>query len=853
MSTPVEPEAASDPAPFPRRFGERYALLKELGQGGMGTVFMAVSGTAGVSRVCALKIIREFEPGQGALDMTQRFLDEAKLVTQLSHDGLVYVFDFGVVNRRGYLAMEYVAGKTLTEVWNRCAEEKVGLPTGLVLYLVSELVAALGYAHRAGGLALVHRDISPSNLILAYTGGLKLIDFGLARSNSKVAQTATGINWGKVGYMSPEQYFGKPLDHRSDLFSAGVILWEILTGRQLFESVESRSRREIPPPSRFNSAVTPEVDRVLAKALAFDPSARFATGEEMSAALAAETPREAGRLAAAEFMERLFSADRQAETAEQQELLTRAAALGERMPDEAAGVQMQARDPMVGTTIAGRYYIRRRIGEGAMGRVYEGHHTGVGKRVAIKIARHTERRQANLVERFRREAQAAAQIGHPNIADVTDCGTTQAGDFFFVMELVEGVDVEKLIAREGPLPIERALVIAVQIARALEAAHEAGVIHRDLKPSNVMILRGREETDFVKVLDFGVAKFLRNDNPAGEDSHPEVTRPHAAVGTPRFMAPEQVGSRHPVDFRADIYGLGGILYAMLSGGHAPVEGDSIEAVWHRKLHDDPTPLGQLRRDVPADVQAIVMRCLARDPGARPPSMTVAKKDLVAALERGRAGASALLSAAIGPPISPPSRTEQLPRRRTGRAVLVAATAVVVAALAGAVWRLLPRAGVNPSGPAPTAPEPPRRLPAVTAAGPAPVTAAPTTSEVPKPTSVKIPRRAPATAAAKLVRAPIPPGESGSRPPAPAPLPADGILEEAEVLFQKGQLVAALTAAEKALRAGGGTRALLAIAKIHLATEDFAQAAAAYNEALHRDPGNEAARRGIEKVRAARAR
>ena len=124
-AVPLSPPDEPLPARYPRRYGERYVLLKQLGEGGMGEVFMAVSGRAGVSRVCALKIVRDFQPDRNAEDITQRFLDEAKVVTQLTHENLVYVFDFGIVDRKGYLAMEYVAGKTLTEVWNRCATDKV--------------------------------------------------------------------------------------------------------------------------------------------------------------------------------------------------------------------------------------------------------------------------------------------------------------------------------------------------------------------------------------------------------------------------------------------------------------------------------------------------------------------------------------------------------------------------------------------------------------------------------------------------------------------------------------------------------------------------------------------------------
>jgi serine/threonine protein kinase len=675
--TPTTDTEPHDPSRFPRRFGPRYVLLKELGRGGMGRVFMALTGQAGVERVCALKILRTFQAGRHAEEMTQRFLDEAKVVTKLSHENLVYVFDFGVHDRQGYLAMEYVHGKTFTEAWNRCAIKRTGFPTGVAIYLIGELVAALGYAHRLEGMNLVHRDISPSNLMLTYTGGVKLIDFGLAQWNDKVAQTAAGTNWGKVSYMSPEQYLGKPVDHRSDLFSAGIILWELLTGRQLFPASQSRQpNQKVPSPSTLNDALSAKLDEVLGRALAANPADRFATGEEMSAALLAEMPREGGgKLAAAAFLAQLFDAEMRAETAEQRELLQRAAELGDRVPPlEVSDSAASENDPLIGKVLGERYHVRRRIGEGAMGRVYEGHHTGIGKRVAIKIPRRTERRKTELARRFQREALAPSQIGHPNVVDVTDCGTTEDGDFFFVMEFVDGVDLEALVRRDGAMAVERTLLVSIQVCRALEAAHRAGIIHRDLKPSNVMLVRPSDEQgDLVKVLDFGVAKFLR------EEAGPNLTVPDAAVGTPRFMAPEQIGGGGVVDFRADIYAVGGLLYFMLSGGHCPIEGSNVQNVWQRKLTEDPTPLRNYRSDLPDELDALIMQCLAREAARRPASADDLKKLLLALLEEARTISSSLAGLKV------PSSTAVVPGPGLRDGSLWWKTIAVVTATAVVVW------------------------------------------------------------------------------------------------------------------------------------------------------------------------
>ena len=889
---------------FPRRFGDRYVLLKTLGHGGMGEVFLGISGRAGIARVCALKIIRKFQADQDAEDLTQRFLDEAKVVTQLTHPNLIYVFDFGIVDRQGYLAMEYVPGKTLTEVWNRCAQRRVGFPTGVALFLISELVAALGYVHRAGGLALVHRDISPSNLMVSYSGGLKLIDFGLAKWNLKVSETATGINWGKVHYMSPEQHQGRPVDHRSDLFSAGVILWELLTGRQLFPTAEDRLRnREIPPPSTINPGILPSLDQVVRRALSVNPTQRYQTGEEMSAALAAEMPRESGRLPTAEFMERLFGGDRKAETGEHDTLVARATELGDAMPDGLSSRNEQSsRDPLVGTVLADRYYVRKWIGQGAMGRVYEGHHTGIGKRVAIKVPRNPERRKSELLGRFRREAQAASQIGHPNIADVTDCGTTPTGDFFFVMEYVDGVDLDAVVERDGPLPVDRALVIGLQIARALEAAHQVGIIHRDLKPSNVMLVKGREDADVVKVLDFGVAKFLRGDeSEANATVDPEAETPlaaeadtttarrrprldgnpaDAAVGTPRYMAPEQIGPGHNVDFRADIYAVGGLLYFMLSGGRAPIEADNVQDVWRRKLHDDPTPLEEHRPEVPHDLDKLIMRCLARSASERPASMVALKTDLVAALEKLRSTESAMLPRRFF------SRTSMMRSARQRRR-LVAAAALGAGALAAsasaAIWRwqsrpssaaiaardlspaasLAPAAGLQsgvvsaqalaippttaPATPPPVAPAPlPEELGGVAPSLPAPLDpkAAP---PAPRVATATTPAPSPSAAAPRSGR-PSPRQAPPQAAEKMSPAEIDRSLRESEALFQKGDPVQALLTAEKVVRRGGGSaRTHLLLGKLHLGMEEYAQAVQSYKEALRLDPGNQEARRGLQRA------
>jgi serine/threonine-protein kinase len=879
----------------------------------MGHVFMALTGQAGVERVCALKVLKEVRAGRDAEELTQRFLDEAKVVTKLSHENLVYVFDFGIHERQGYLAMEYVQGKSITETWNRCAARRDGFPIGLSVYYIAELVSALWYAANVDGLGLVHRDISPSNVMLTYTGGVKLIDFGLAKWKAKVVQTATGVQWGKTSYMSPEQYTGKPVDHRSDLFSAGVILWELLTGRQMFPPSESRlPNATVQPPSRFTRDVTPGLDAVVTRALSIHASERFQTGEEMCAALMAEMPSErGGKMQAAKFVGRLFEAEIRAELAEQHELVERAGRMDNPNPGERSdpalvnepitdGETTPDPDPdgLVGKTLSDRYFVRRLVGEGAMGRVYEGHHTGIGKRVAIKIAHQVERRKSEVAKRFQREALAPAQIGHPNVADVTDCGTTPTGEFFFVMEFIDGVSLDAVIKRDGQLTIERGLTIAAQICRALEAAHRAGIIHRDLKPSNVMLVRSQEQEELVKVLDFGVAKFLHD---TGDGAN--LTLTDATVGTPKYMSPEQIRGGGKVDFRSDIYALGAILYTMLAGGRLPVEGATVDEIWQHKLTRDPYPLREYRSDLPADLEELVLACLARDPAERPRSAMELKKKLLAHLEATRAMSDSIMG------MKSPSQTEILSerilRRRARVGMTLGTLTAALVAVTGMYFIHWPFGGPSKATPAPVG-QPPAAKDKTSLAPP--IVALPPSEPAVPAEATAIPAAVPATPpsagppAAETDSPPAQPKQrrqitEASREPTPSkPLPSakHGVAEpkiaartgarkpeakadneehatgasdktaaaavaEAESAFGENRLAAARVLANEAVAAARQAspelkvRAFVIMGKLELASQEFTQAQRTFERALAIDPKHPVARKGKERATEAAAK
>jgi len=274
-------------------------------------------------------------------------------------------------------------------------------------------------------------------------------------------------------------------------------------------------------------------------------------------------------------------------------------------PPEANGDGLSG---LLGTVISGRYRLESLLGEGGMGAVYLAEHTHMRKRLAVKVLHPEMTRLPEVVARFEREAMAAAHIEHPNVASATDFGKLEDGSFFLVLEYVEGRGLRDEL-RKGALDVARSFHIVRQIASALARAHSLGIVHRDLKPDNVMLVEREGDRDFVKVLDFGIAKV-----PVAELSgtKPEaLTRAGMVFGTPEYMAPEQALGKD-VDHRADLYALGVILYELLTGSR-PFDADSAVSLLAMHVTQAPPGMGP---KVPKRIEAVVMRLLEKEPAAR---------------------------------------------------------------------------------------------------------------------------------------------------------------------------------------------------------------------------------------------
>jgi serine/threonine-protein kinase len=307
-------------------------------------------------------------------------------------------------------------------------------------------------------------------------------------------------------------------------------------------------------------------------------------------------------------------------------------------------------------TLIGNYRIVTELGAGAMGEVYFAEHSVMGRRAAVKVIRQELSGNAEMVERFANEARQVNRIGHPNIVEITDFGQVESR-YYIMMELLEGETLEERLERVQRLPVAATQQIALQITAALGAAHELGVVHRDMKPENIYLVSRGTTRDFVKVLDFGIAKLM------GVPPRPTgATMPGMLLGTPHYMSPEQCQGAEALDHRSDVYSLGVILYRMLTG-QLPFDGETLLAVLYAQANAAPRPPRELCPDVSAHLEAVVLKAMAKKPADRFQSMA----EFHAALEGApleSAARAAPLGAANTTPAAAAAGTEAKEHNRT---------------------------------------------------------------------------------------------------------------------------------------------------------------------------------------------
>ncbi|HVH97062.1 MAG TPA: serine/threonine-protein kinase [Enhygromyxa sp.] len=285
-----------------------------------------------------------------------------------------------------------------------------------------------------------------------------------------------------------------------------------------------------------------------------------------------------------------------------------------------------------GILLLGRYKVLERLGKGGMGTVYLGEHVTIGKKFAIKVLGAEFARRADLVQRFLQEARAASMITQQNVVEISDFGDTPDGSVFFVMEYLDGEDLGATLQREGRLPWARVRHMMVQVCRALEAAHAEGIVHRDMKPDNCFRIARGKDPDFIKVLDFGIAKVQTAEKGEGGKG---LTQTGMVFGTPEYMAPEQAEGV-AIDQRVDVYAVGVIMYELLCG-RVPFSGTTFMGILTKHMFEVPEAPSSVspEAEIPVEAEAIVLKAMQKDPKLRFANMT----ELIAAIEAVGTGAA----------------------------------------------------------------------------------------------------------------------------------------------------------------------------------------------------------------------
>jgi eukaryotic-like serine/threonine-protein kinase len=562
-----------------------YRILDRLGGGGMGVVYRAID--LKLDRPVALKFLSSQRGA--AEEHKRRFIREAKAASALDHPNICTVYEIDETPDGAlFIAMALCEGETLRD---RIARGP--LPVGEAVEIAEQIAAGLARAH---GRGIVHRDVKPANVIVAPDGRVKIVDFGIAKLSDQSRLTRAGTTVGTAGYMSPEQLHGEEPDPRTDVWSLGVVIYEMVTGHSPFEAesetetVKAILRRAPRPMVNLRPGVPPALERIVERALAKRLEDRTGSMDAMSAEL---------RRLAADLATPSRASDPDRTVVE----------IPGPLPPPPLP-EPDTRERLHGQTV-GPYEILEILGGGGMGVVYKARDTRLARIVALKFLppELTRDREAKL--RFEQEARAASSLDHPNLCTILEMGEAADGRLYIAMPCYDGETLRRRLER-GPLPVEEAVDVALQIARGLAKAHRNGITHRDIKPANLILT----SDGVVKVLDFGLAKL------AGSAA---ISRTGSSAGTPAYMSPEQAKG-DDVDPRTDLWSLGVVLYEMLTG-RRPFRGEREQAVIYSILHEKAQPVRELRPETPPELARIVERLMAKAPEDRYPSTDEAIADL----------------------------------------------------------------------------------------------------------------------------------------------------------------------------------------------------------------------------------
>jgi serine/threonine protein kinase len=611
---PLDGAELEDPAAYPvgTTIRNKYRILAKVGTGGMGHVYKALHLL--FNEVRALKVM---DPSlMQREDFVRRFLREAFVARRLQHPNAVRVDDVDQTeDGRHCIVMEFIDGRMLREVLQR----EGPIPVARACSIIKQVALALDAAHHLG---IIHRDIKPENIALVKReqGDLvKVLDFGITKlREGRLKEEASALSLSAAGtvfaigtpeYMSPEQVRQNDLDGRSDLYSLGMVFYEILTGDLPFHA-ECQAEwflahvGEVPRPLHEHAAklrIPLGIANLVMSMLEKDPSHRPATGADVARAIEA-CERENTLLAPI-----LPAAGRSPEVVPTGDTTT--------VPAFFEGWKK-------GSLIALRYKILDQIAEVRMGPIYTALDSAGDGICALKLVTPWNTPTADLINELSEYYQRMQRFQHPHVVRTFELGQAEDGVLFLVTEYVRGANLRQTLEQQASLGVSRSCRIVWEIACALEAGHALGMMHGEIKPEHIL-LSGAPLSEQTKLLDFSLDRV--------KDALPELSDsdlPTGLLAPLHYMPPEKI-SGQPYVPASDIYSLGIVFYEMLTG-RRPFEGQGIEIAL-RQVHEMPLPVDKVRPElnIPPSVASLVMRMIRKDPNDRPPDACTLMEEISA--------------------------------------------------------------------------------------------------------------------------------------------------------------------------------------------------------------------------------
>jgi serine/threonine-protein kinase len=596
-------------AEMPVRFG-RYMLLRRKSVEAAGENFLALWGVdEGMDQK---RVVRAIYPAAAEDEgFVAMFTEESRSLSQLASSNVVKVLEVGTERSVPFVAQEHVEGITVERLLVLAEERRTRCHWEIAVHIAAEMLRGLDYVHRREDvrgipLNMHHGDVRPQNVLVSFNGEVKLTNFSSSlyymvnEATNLKFETERGI------YALPDKNLPAPKGATvlGDLWGVSVTLLVLLEGFSALKHIKAFAANgdSLTSVAYRIREVPKRINLLLARALHPDARHRFDSAASMRDTLL-EIVKESGAghppddLAA--FVKDLGAADRAEEEQFFRRMLGRDASMSLDDSQDLGKISP-------GVVLDGKYQLLRLLGEGGMGQVFEAEHLGIEKRVAVKVLHERVLHDQVAVERFRREAKIMGGLGHPNIVGVSDYGVTAEGNYYLVMELLDGGSLGAKIADRGSISPEEIVDIMIPVCQGLTAAHAAEVVHRDLKPDNIFLTHKGP-----RIVDFGIAK--RADM---EDRESSLTKTGNICGTVEYISPEQLGGQ-PTDHRVDIYTAGLIIYEALTGV-TPFKGRNIAETMNRIMSDKVvSPRKRTgNANIPRMLEEVCLKAMAREPGKR---------------------------------------------------------------------------------------------------------------------------------------------------------------------------------------------------------------------------------------------